>query len=337
MNVFGLDIGSTSIKFAQVAREGEKFRLISAGLVAASGPGLLSEAETDHTALATTIKKLHQEAKVNTRKVVIALPEGQIFSRIIEIPPMNEEELSQAIPWEAEQFVPVPLDEVTLDWQVLGQFKGDEEKVKVFVVAAPKTLVEKYLKVLEMAGLEVVAVDTEILAMVRSLTSSSSPPTILVDIGARATVLAIVKEGQIILTRSIPTAGEALTRAISTSLSLEMPQAEQYKIAYGLDEKKLEGRVKKALEPVFKVIIEEIKKTLDYWKEKEKDPIKEIILCGGSANLPEAATILTTLLGIQVSQANPFRSLIADEKLLSGLRDQVPLFATAVGLAQKEV
>lgn len=339
MNIFGLDIGSTSIKIAQVAQEGGKFRLISAGIAPTPQPGMKSEAEADLITLATSIKKLHQEGKITTKNVVVALPEGQIFTRVIELPSMNENELAQAVPWEAEQFVPMPLSEVTLDWQIVSRGTPGkvEEKIKVFLAAAPTALVEKYVKVLELAGFTVAAVETEVVAAARALLSSSSAPTLLIGLGAKSTDLAIVQRGQVVLTRSIPTAGEAFTRAISTTLSLEAPQAEEYKIAYGLGENQLEGKIKKAITPVFEVVVSEVKKALSSWREKESEVISNIILAGGTASLPEAGTFLTKQLGIEVQIANPFAQLVTTPATIASLREKAPLFAVAVGLAEKEV
>ena len=339
MNTFGLDIGSTSIKIAQLEKVGDKYRLVAAGIMPTPPPGIASESESDLAALSVAIKKLHQEARITTRKVVTALPEGEVYARVIELPPMSEGEVSSAIPWEAEQLVPQPLSEVTLDWQILakGQAGQAPEQTKVFLVAAPKVLIQKYLRVLNMAGLEVAAIETELISATRALLNGASPTAMVVDFGAKTTDLAIVKGGQVIFTRSLPTAGEAFTRAISTGLSLEEPQAEEYKRAYGLEEKQLEGKIKKALDPVFQIVTSEIKKALASWKEKEKEPVTQIILTGGSANLPQVSSAMTNLLGLEVQVADPLARLSANEKILSALKGNSCLFAVAVGLAAKEV
>lgn len=339
MNIFGLDIGSTSSKIVQLERSGSKYRLLAAGLVPTPSPGLASESEADLVALATTLKKLHQDAKVTTRKAAIALPEGEIFTRVVEFPPMREEELAQAIPWEAEQFVPKPLSEVNLDWQIVskGSTNKQAQPMKVLLVAAPKVLISKYLRVCSLAGFEVVAIETEMTAATRALVLPGASPIMLVDFGAKTTDLAIVDNGQVVMTRSIPTAGEAFTRAVSTGLALEITQAEEYKRAYGLAEKELEGKVKGALTPVFEAVSNEIRKALAFWQEKETKPVASVILTGGTANLPEVSTLLARSLGIEVQIANPFSSLTAEEKAISSLKNNASVFAVAVGLAQKEI
>lgn len=339
MNAFGLDIGSTTLKIVEVRKEGGKHRIIAAGLTPTPRPGISSEAEKDVVAVSSAIKKLHQDARIGAKEAVIALPEGQVFSRVIEVPPMGDNELAQAIPWQAEQFIPVPLEQVNLDWQVVARGGGGkgEEKMKILLVAAPLNLIQKYVRYVEMAGFKTAAVETEIVASARALIPPKSPPVMLVDFGAKTTDLAVVQDGYVVMTRSIPTAGEAFTRAIATTLSLTPAQAEEYKITYGLGENQLEGKVRKALTPIFEVVVAEIKKALSFWKQNEKEPISLIILTGGSANLPQAAPFFTKSLGIEVQIGDPFANLVPDEKILGSLRPNAPLFVVAVGLAEKEI
>ncbi|MDP3955228.1 MAG: type IV pilus assembly protein PilM, partial [bacterium] len=285
------------------------------------------------------LKKLHQEAKISTKKVVTAVPEGEVFSRVIELPPMSDDELAQAIPWEAEQFVPKPLSEVNLDWRVVSRGEQGKEmgKMKILLVAAPKNLIQKYLKVLDLAGFEVMGVETEMIAAARSLIASSVQPTMLLDFGAKTTDFAIINQGQVIFTRSIPTAGEAFTRAISAGLSLDIAQAEEYKRAYGMEGKQLEGKIKDALTPIFKVVSDEVKRALQSWKEKEKMPLSRLIMAGGTANLPQASSLLASQLGIEVQIADPFANLIVSERATTDLKGHACLFAVSVGLAMKEI
>lgn len=339
MNTFGLDIGTTTIKICQTLRQGTKVKLLSAGLISCPEPGLVSEAETDLVAVATTIKKLHQDTRITTNKVVLGLPEDKIFSKIIEMPQMKESELTAAIPWEAEQIIPLPLSEVTLDWQIIGTIKGADgvEKIRVMIVVAPNSLIDKYSRVMKMADLEIVAIETELMAASRSLLPASSGPTIIVDMGASSTDLAISDKEQVVFSRSIPTAGEALTRVLSTSLTMNPAQAEQYKIAYGLDENQFEGKIKTVLTPVIDVIISEIKKTILFWNESEKEPISSIILYGGTANLPQLTTIMAKALGIEVQVADPLKSTEVEEKLRVELLDKTALLTVVVGLSEKEL
>lgn len=340
MNFFGLDIGSHSLKVAQVEKTGDKYRLIALGVAPTPAGGILSEAPADITALSESIKKLQAEAKITTDNVAVALPEDKVFTRVIEIPPLTESELASAINWEAEQFIPIPLSEVTLDYQIISRpEKGESKKMEVLLIAAPKQLIEKYLKALESAGLRPVSLETEIIAIARSVASPDSAPTLVVDLGARATDMAIVASGQIVFTRSIGTAGEALTRAVASELKLDPAQAEEYKKAYGVDPRQLEGKVKGAIGPILEVVAKEMEKALEFYRSKHaENPVKRAVLTGGTAGLPEVVSLLAQKLGIEVQLADPFARLEKEAEILAKLPEgAAPLYAIAIGLALKEV
>lgn len=336
---FGLDIGSRNIKAVQLKKTSpDQYQLVASGSVPATVKGLLSEAESDLTALAEIIKKLGQEAKVTTKNVATALPEDQVFSRVVTFPKLSEEELTSALIWEAEQWVPIPLEEVSLSHQVLGETRQDgQEKLEVLLVAAPNRLIEKVLLVLKTAGLVPVSLETEILAMARSLVAVSAEPTLLVDLGAKATDLAIVEAGQVIFSRSVPTAGEAMTRAIASSLGLEMAQAEEYKKAYGVDPEKLEGKISAAIEPVLEVMVREMAQALQFYQQGEGKIAKRVVLTGGTAVLPAVVNQMAKKLMLEVQIGDPFSRVTQDASLAKIPPGERSFYAVAVGLAMKEV
>jgi len=340
MNFFGLDIGSHSLKVAQVEKSGDSYQLVALGIASSPGDGVVSESPGSLTALSEAIKKLCAEAKIDTNNVVVALPEDKVFTRVMEMPSMKDEELDSAIGWEAEQYIPLPMEEVSLDYQVVSRpEKGKDQKMEVLLVAAPKRLIEKYLLVLENAGLRPVSLETEIIAIARSVAPPDSFPIMVVDLGARATDIAIVNQGQIVFTRSIGTAGEALTRAVATELKLDPAQAEEYKKAYGVDPQQLEGKVKGAIGPILDAVVKEMGKAIEYYQSKHtENPVKRAVLTGGTAGLPEMVSLLAQKLGIEVQLADPFARLKKEGEILAKLPEgAAPLYAAAVGLALKEV
>jgi len=132
MEFFGLDVGSHQIKIVKLSKSGNQYRLIALGAAPSTQKGILSEAESDLTALATIIKKLHQETKINTKNVVSALPQDQVFTQVVTLPKLSEDELISALKWEAEQYIPIPLAEVTLTHQVIGETKENgKERIEV--------------------------------------------------------------------------------------------------------------------------------------------------------------------------------------------------------------
>lgn len=341
MSFFGLDIGSHRLKAVQLASEkGDKYRLIALGSGPSTTKGLESDSEADLTALAQQIKKIHRAANFKTKNTAVALPEDKVFSRLLIMPKLSGEELNSALKWEAEQYIPLPLQEVSLTHQVVGVIKkGATEKIKILLVAAPQRLISKIMTVLKTADLNVVSIETEMASLCRSLIEAKDEAILVVDFGAKATDLAITENGQIIFTRSVPTGGEALTRAVATALGLESGQAEEYKKAYGVDPLKLEGKVKQALEPLLDRMAEEMKKAMEFYQaetESQKQ-ISRAVLAGGSASLPEVVGLLATKLNVEVQRGDPFVNIVRDETVQKVPLDEASLFGVAMGLAMKKI
>ena len=339
MDFFGLDIGSYNLKVVQLAKRGKELQLVSFGSGPSTHKGLVSEAEADFNALAEAIKKLHREAKMTTKNVTTALPQDQVFTRTVNLPPLSEEELKSAIKWEAEQYVPIPLEEVTLAHQIVGEIKIDtRQKTQVLIVAAPKRLIEKTLKVLKAAGLNPVGLETEIVALARSLVPPDGEIALVVDLGAKATDMAVVEKGLVVYSRSIATAGEALTRSIATGLGLDPTQAEAYKKAYGADPQKLEGKVREAIGPILAVMVKEIEKTIAYYYTETKKTVNRIILSGGTAGLPEVVSLMASQLSLEIQVGDPFVQIKMEDTLKKQFSQaQSSFYAVAVGLAMKEL
>jgi len=335
MLFFGLDIGSDNLKAIQLERKEGKLRIVSAGMAKISGLGISSEAEKDLISLAENIKKLKSDTGIITDGVVCSLPESAVFTRVIDLPSMTEKEVGQALKWELEEIVPIPLAEASFDWQVV---KRDQSKISVLVAVSPTSLINKYLHLLELAQLQPLALETEVLAVVRALAFVAPGKTkLIIDIGARSTNIVVAKDEEIFLTRSLPSAGKALTRAIATKLSLEEEVAEEYKKNYGLTENQLENQVSSAISPILESVIEEIQKSIGFVKNEKKEKVELLVLSGGSAGLPGISELITSKIGIEIQLANPFSQLTYDEKMASSLVKIAPSFVVPVGLAMREI
>ncbi len=191
--------------------------------------------------------------------------------------------------------------------------------------------------VLRTAGLNPLSVELEMMALARSLITPSPEAVMLVDFGAKATDFAVVEEGQIIFTRSIATAGEALTRAVASGLNLSPRQAEAYKKAYGADPNQLEGKVVEAIGPVIEVIVDEMEKIIQFHQTEKKKTLNRVVLTGGTANLPEISSLLAKKLSLEIQIGDPFSQLIKDSLASKVPAGEAPLYAIATGLAMKEI
>lgn len=333
----GLDIGSHSIKLIEISHEnGENATLISAGSISTPPKALISNLPADHKAVSEAIKKLFKEAGARSREAHIALPESQVFTRVIEVPQLSERELASAIRWEAEQYVPLPLDQVNMDFTMLRSSRDTgTDKMEVLLVASPKALLEKYLNILDNADLYASGAETEIIAASRALsrTALSVKTSMIVSLGAQTSDFAILRSGILTFTRSISAGGEALSRALVQNLEFNQIQAEQYKKTYGLERNMLEGKIVTAVKPIMDTIVSEIKRAINHYQDRYKNErVDVILLSGGTAKLPGMVTYIAEETGIEVQLGNPWIGIRKDKRF-DVLNNEGVTFCVAAGLA----
>lgn len=342
-NFLGLDIGSKNIKVVELKKTSNGLILQSFGSIETPHGASKSESQADLEEIASAIRKLMKDIKVTTNKVVVGLPESVVFTRVVQLPMMSDQELKTAMRWEAEQFIPIPLKDVKYDYEVMRrptkEMKEKKEKMNVFFVAVPNTTIDRYLKIMKAASLEPLAFETELIALVRSLSpqKAACPTTLIINIGAETTDLCIVSKGDIAFTRSISSGGNALSKAIAQELGFEITQAEEYKKTYGLLENELEGKIQEIIKPIFDVIVGEIERgVLFYQTHHPTDTVKRIILCGGTAKLPGIVMYLAGALDLEVQLGDPWNNVKKGSvELTKKLEDQAPFYAVAVGLAMR--
>ncbi len=338
---FGLDIGNHSIKVAQVKRKSDtSASLIALGSASTPLGSIGSENEQQKKTLADNIKNLLESADITTKKVVAALPESSIFTRLAIFPDLPEQDLEDAIHWEAKQYIPLPLENVNLEWLKVGdRQEGGVKKLEVLLVAAPKTLVNSYMELANLAGLELIALETETVATTRSMTfqKTQEDTVMLLDFGANGTDMSVIKGKNPIFSQTLGTGSDALTKAISLDFGLDIQQAEQYKRTYGLDQTKVEGKIFKSLDPIMQVIIGEISKTLNFFKSHFQTSIpKKIYIVGDGAVLLGLPEYLSPKLGIPVERFDPLKSLELDRKMQESLGNKSGIgYTVAIGLALK--
>lgn len=336
----GLDIGLTNIKAVSLSKTGKGFVLDNFSVIPTPPRGMLSEASVDEEEMARAIRKTIDNLKLSIKSVNIALSDSQVYTKVIEMPVLSDKELSLAIYWEAERHIPVALSTVTLVWNVLKRplNTSSDEKMQVLMVGAPTALIGKYQKILEMAKLTLNSIETETLAIVRALVAPDMPPTIIVSIGASSTSLAIIRDGILALTYSIPTGGNAISRSIEMDFGLTQSQSEEYKKTYGFSKKGIGQKVGKSTEPILVSILLEIKKALAYYSQKYKDDsiIQQILLSGGTARLPGIDLFFAESLGIETVVANPWKFL-GDKPLPPGIYEGGADFTVALGLAMRDI
>lgn len=343
---FGLDISDFSIKLAQLKKKRQGFELTSFNRVSVP-EGVIKEGEIKkEKELIEVIKKTITEAKgeeIRTPYVACSLPEQHGFVKIIQLPKMKLKEAKEAVKWEAEANIPLSLEEVYLDWQVIPAPK-DLGHLDILINAAPKDLVEEYLRVLQAANLEPVIFEIESVATARSLIKNgfSPKPVLIIDLGFNRTSFLIFVGSSLRFTSSNPLSNQKMITDIAKKLGLSQEEARLLKFKIGLDKKEKQGKIFNALLPSLAKLVDQIKDYLIFHREHVhkldgyQEDISKIILCGGGAYLRGLPQYLSDRLEISVSLGNPWLNILPSK----GER-KIPLipykeslaYSTALGLA----
>lgn len=331
-HAIGLDLGRAFIKVVEAGSGNKKVLRVAANVLTPNG-GMQSESPLDLSKVSDAIKSCIDKARVSTGDCAASLIESQVVSRLIQLPNLTDKELSAAISWEAEQYIPLPLKDVNLQFEVVKKSEGPNGKMDVLLTAAPKRVIEKYINVIKNAGLRPVALETESASLARALVRLNDPMTIMVSLGALSTELIVAQPGHVLFTRSISTGGLTLTKAIMTEFNLPQNQAEEYKQTYGILEDKLSGKVAAVLKPILDIIVSEITKANEFVQTHvEQAQVGRVVLTGGGAYLPGFSEFLAGRTNLEVSLGDPWSDFSKEGKAVE-LAGQGSFYAVATGLA----
>ena len=287
--------------------------------------------------------------KLDTQYAVVSLPEGKAFLQVVQLPRMELSQVSQAVSFEAENYIPYSLDTVYLDSQVIRPLKDHLDHIDVLIASLPRTTIDTYLSVVRSAGLIPLAFEIESLAVARSLIPNevTASPQLIIDLGATRTSFIIFAGTSLRFTASIPISSTNLTEHIAKALKLSLDRAEHVKRHYGLaGVNDAEGReVFDTLVPPLTDLLEQIKKHMSYYESHsehqhlpaKQSAITKILLCGGGANLPGLPEFLQKELGIKVVLGNPWVNILPSPlQEVPGLpfKDSIR-FTSALGLAMR--
>ncbi len=344
---FGLDISDMSLKIIKLKRKTGFFKLASFNHLEIQ-PGVIEKgAVKDEDALAKVIqaacRNIHGE-RLRTKYVIASLPEERSFLEVIKMPLMKEEELKLAVPFEAENYIPLPMSEVYLDFEVIAPIKSGQNHLDVLIVAMPKKIVNSYVACIKKAGLIPLAMEVESEAIARALVKNelSTAPIALIDFGKNSTDFIVFAGRSIQFTHSIAISSQQLTAAIAKALGIDLAKSEKLKVKYDLAIAKTDYRSKKiqqAITPILEDLCTQIKKYLDFYQEHtshehtgNQGNISKIFLCGGGANLKGLAQFLSGRLEVPVEVKDSWMHFSA-RQLNDDVNKTFLSFATALGLA----
>lgn len=342
---FGLNLGHHSVKIVQTVNDKQgNIQLQSMGSIPTAYGLLENDSEGGIKKLSEEIKRAALTTKVTTKNCVLSIPEVSVFSRLITLPTVKEEETSEAVQWALKPLVPVPLENLNISYLDINETTIEGNSfTNWYVVAAPKDLIQKFQTAVTGAGMELLAVETEALAITRLVAYNypdlKESDLMIVDFGAENTNVILSRNGIVMFSQTIGTGSNALTKVISSDLGIDLVQAENYKLTYGLDKTALAGKVYAASEPVMQIITGEISRTLTYYREKiGSNGLNNIFLTGGGSDLKNLAMYIKEKVGINAEIVNPLNKIGKGnftQEELSKLH--VATFNVSIGLSIKGV
>lgn len=335
----GIDIGDSSLKMVELKKKGKKIYLSNYAFSENVNDVKFTKID-DSAYLAKAINKVRNEAGIRARRVTASLPTFAVFSSIITLTGVDKKNLTTAVLEEAKKVIPLPLEEMKIDFRVIPDTLASKSTVKsnvrVFLTCSPRKIVRKYIEVFHEADLELSYLETETFSLVRSLIGNDKSTIMIVEIGANSTDISVVRESIPVLNRSLEICGTTITQSLMEKMGLTFTQAEQFKIDLSLSENgssELPAVIIKTIAP----IISEIKYMLDFYNMSNHNPVEKIILSGGSSLLLSLSKYLSDKLNLQVIIGDPFNRILYADELKPIIREVGPRLAVAVGLALRDI
>lgn len=340
--LFGMEIGHGSLKVMQVSwppanKPGarQQPRLTGYGFAAFDSASQKDGVITRPEVVAKAAHELFSRqlvGKITTRQVAIALPAYRTYSRSLRLPNLPRRELDEAVQLEAEQYIPLSLEELYLDYEVIKQTKDSTE---LLAVAVPRAIVDSYLQLAQILDLETVLIEPTLSSAGRlfALDEQSDVPAIIINFGSVSSDISIFDK-HILVTGTVKGGGEDFTRSIKDKLNVSLQEAANIKTRYGLSMSRQQADIQQALEPILREIVKEIRRMMRYYQDRygTARPLNQIVTLGGGANMPGLDDYLTEALHIAARHGDPWQYFD-----YTGLEPPVmadrPMYTTAAGLS----
>jgi len=335
----GLDIGSHAIKMAQVVERGNELVLVKFGVKDLPPEVIVDGTVMDRSQVTSAITDLVGELGIKSRDVAISVSGHSVIIKRITLPEMSEEELSESITWEAEQYIPFAIEDVNLDFQILGpSASGAPNAMDVILVAAKKDKINDYTSLVTESGLTPKTMDVDAFALENmfEVNYELEPGRVdaLVNIGAEVMNVNVLKDGQSVFTRDSSVGGNLYSEALQKDLGVGTEATER--LMRGEDTAMVTfEQARRTMEGVASDIASEVGRTLDFFRATTGiETVDRVILCGGGSLIYGFMDLAAERLDVKVEMANPFRNITIDPGVDSQLvQDSAPAASVVVGLA----
>ena len=334
---FALDIGTTAVRVVELAHSNSGWDLRHYGVRPIEARLSESTAENDRRRLGTAITEVVNSAGIKTKDVAIGVPSNKMFASVMEIPTASRAELNATIKYQAENYVPMRPDDSKIDWAILGQSVNDKTKTEVLVAAVQNSYTEARLEMVESIGLNVVAIEPDSLAIVRSLLPDGiQDGRLIIDMGDTATDIIITLGSAPRLIRSVPIGLATYVRMAKQNLNIESQQARQLILKFGLNPNNLDGQILRAVQPAIDQLGVELVKSLKFFVAKyPNSTIGGTLVSGYTAVLQNFPEIIAQKTNTQVQAATPWQHVNVPVEAQAGLAPITSQLAVAVGLAER--
>lgn len=335
---FAVDINNSDLKIFQIEC-GKNKDIIRGWSRKVLPPGVVVDFEIQKLdEFVAVLKEALSEVsakKIKGKSVIVSVPEGKVFLRIIKLPLMKDGEVEEAIHWEVESHIPIAIDDVYFDWQIVK--KGSKD-MDVLVAATPKRVVDSLLVAFESVGLTVSALESDSVATKRSVLGADENEAVLVaDIGIDGTSYFVYKDGYPVFSSSSSISGKLFTDAVSKEFGMELKRAEHHKTKIGLGSNKKERTESlKIYKPILLNLIQEMSKTIDFYDEKlavDDKKIEKVIMVGGGSNLKGLVSYVALHLKKEIVQGNPWNNVRFNKQIPPISKEEAQSYITAIGLA----
>ncbi|QQS22805.1 type IV pilus assembly protein PilM [bacterium] len=328
-SILGIDIGTEAIKLVQLRDDDQLIETY--GIVDLAEPITMQSTQESIDKNVELLRNLVIKSRATTKRCVVSLPNSAVFTSVIDMPKMTDEELESAIQFEAKKYIPLPFSEVTLSWSLISEDMANNT-FKILLIAVPKQIRDIYIRIFQQAGLELEIIEIEALALIRALIKDQTKNYVIIDIGGKVTGINFIKQGLLQLTRNLNIGGDTITEKISQTLNLQTARAEQFKRDFGMNNST--EFLPEAVKPVVENIKSEVRQVLDLYKSHSVG-VDSIILAGGASQMPGLKEYFSDL-APSVVYGDSIAQLSYPAEVEPVLKRFTMQIAVAVGLALRQ-
>ncbi len=322
----GLSIGSSSIKLVELVKSRGNWRLLHFGMVALPPDAIVNREIVNPVAVTEHLRQLTSAMKLSTNRVCASLSGNSCIIKRMQIEVPNAKEIQDQVFWEAEQYLPFDPTEVVMDYQLLSYSK--DKRADVLLVAIKRSILETYMSCIEDAGLQPAVMDVDYFAMQNAFEANyplqPTESAAIVDIGSASTKVAVIHQGVPVFTKDSAMGGLNLTAEIQRHLNLSFADAETLKT--GASGGAVPQEVSELTQVFSENLAREIKRTLDFYQASATGPsVNYLLLCGGSAQVPQISRVIEEVTGLPTQVLNPFNAISYDPAMFT------PEYVSSIG------